>query len=162
MSDLDWPRVTVATSSILATPRRKQGVVPEWMVWRSNGNRRDQYPPSPSAVRIIHSSVMTLHPDMSGYLWRTIRKQRIRVVRSVSQLSKCLCRGLHTRYLPNSMNSFWAYRLRFTTSVTIVGDRIFNSACRIKVLLHQLSVSAQNSMKRTAIACATEGLAFVA
>ena len=162
MSDLDWQRIKVPTSSMLAIPRRKLGVVLGRMVWRSNGNYRDQYPPSPPTVRIIHSSVTTLHLDMSGYPLRTIKFQRIRVVRLVSQLSKCLCRDLHPRNLPNSMDSSWAYRPGFLTGVTIVGDQSLSSACRIKVLLHQLLASAQSSMKRIAISCAIEGLVSVA
>ena len=162
MSNLDWQRLRVLTSSISAIPRRKPGVVPGRMVSRSNGNPRDQYPLSPPTVRIIHSSVTTLHPVMSGCPLRTLRKQPIRVVRLGSQLSKCWCLGLHPRKTYNCMDSFWAFRLGFTTSVTIVRDQIFNSACQIKASLHQLSESAQNSMKRTAIACAIEGLASVA
>ena len=162
MSDLDWQLVKLPTRSISAIRRQKQGVVPGRMVWRSNGKRQDQYPPSPPTVRIIHSSVMTLHLDMSGFLLRTFRKQRIRVVRLVSQLSKCLCRGLYPGNIANSMASFWAYPLRFTTSGTIVCDQILNSGCQIKSSLHQLLASAQNRMKKTAIASAREGLAFVA
>lgn len=162
MSYLDFGVVRVAKSSVLAIPHRKQVVVRDRMVCRSNGNCRDQCFPCPSTARTFHSSVTMLHLELSGYLSTTTIKQSIRVVRSVSQLSKYLRRHLQPTSSPKRMDSFWTYRLGFTRSVAPKTDRILKSGCRIKDLAHQLSVFAQNRVKRTAIGCAIGAPVFVA
>lgn len=162
MSYLDFGVVRVAQSSGLAIPHRKQVVVPDRMVCRSNGNCRDQCSPCPSTVRNFLFSVTMLHLELSGYLSTTTTEHSIRVVRSVSQLSKYLCCNLQRTSSPKRIDSFWTYRLGSTTSVAPKTDRMFKSGCRIKALAHQLSVFSQNRVKRTAIGCAIGAPVFVA